>query len=81
MHHPIVGDKLYNHNKCKFNLNGQLLHAKKLILNHPSTGKELIFESKLPEYFEKVLDSQVFYNTSNKTYRKRRLNTDIFASV
>lgn len=57
MHHPIVGDKLYNRNKCKFNLDGQLLHAKKLILNHPSTGKELIFESKLPEYFENVLET------------------------
>lgn len=56
IHHPIVGDKLYNSTKCKFNLNGQLLHAKKLILNHPSTGEEMIFESKLPKYFEEMLE-------------------------
>ena len=56
IHHPIVGDKLYNNNKCKFNLNGQLLHAKKLILSHPKTGKELCFESDLPKYFGDVLE-------------------------
>lgn len=55
IHHPIVGDKLYNSNKCKFNLNGQLLHAKKLILTHPKTGETMTFESDLPEYFKKVL--------------------------
>lgn len=57
LHHPIVGDPLYNSNKCKFSLNGQLLHAKKLILTHPSTGKEMVFETELPEYFCKVLES------------------------
>ncbi len=57
IHHPIVGDKLYNNNKCKFNLNGQLLHAKKLILTHPKTGEMMTFESDLPEYFKKVLRS------------------------
>jgi 23S rRNA pseudouridine1911/1915/1917 synthase len=55
MHHAIVGDKLYNNNKCKFNLNGQLLHAKKLMLKHPRTNEDLIFESKLPKYFEDIL--------------------------
>lgn len=57
MHHPIVGDKLYNSNKCKFNLNGQLLHAKKLILTHPSKNEIMTFESELPEYFKKVLSN------------------------
>lgn len=57
IHHPIVGDKLYNNNKCKFKLNGQLLHAKKLILNHPTTGQELIFECDLPEYFNKIINN------------------------
>ncbi len=57
IHHPIVGDNLYNSNKCKFNLKGQLLHAKKLILTHPSSQKEMAFESVLPDYFKKVLTS------------------------
>ena len=57
INHPIVGDILYNKNKCKFNLNGQLLHAKKLILTHPESGKEMTFECDLPDYFDKVLKS------------------------
>ena len=57
MHHPIVGDNLYNNSKCKFNLNGQLLHAKKLILTHPNTKEIITFESELPKYFQEVLDS------------------------
>ena len=56
MHHAIVGDKTYNNNKCKFNINGQLLHAKKLILNHPRTQKEMVFECDLPDYFQRVLE-------------------------
>lgn len=55
LNHPIVGDKLYNKNKCKFNLDGQLLHAKKLILTHPKTNEEMVFECDLPEYFDNVL--------------------------
>ena len=55
IHHPIVGDKLYNTNKCKFNLEGQLLHAKKLILTHPTTNEIMSFESELPDYFSNVL--------------------------
>lgn len=55
--HPIVGDKLYNHNKCKFNLNGQLLHAKKLLLTHPVSGEQMSFESDLPDYFTNILNN------------------------
>lgn len=57
LHHPIVGDPLYNNGKCKFKLNGQLLHAKKLILTHPTTCKEMTFECNLPDYFQNVLNS------------------------
>ena len=54
--HPIVGDKTYGIAKQKFNLNGQLLHAFKLELTHPTTGKRMTFECELPDYFQKVLD-------------------------
>lgn len=57
LNHPIVGDKLYNNIKSKFNLNGQLLHAYKLVLRHPRTDKEMEFTAELPEYFTKVLNS------------------------
>ena len=53
--HPIVGDKTYGIKNQKFNLEGQLLHAYKLELTHPTTEKRMTFECKLPDYFEKVL--------------------------
>ena len=53
--HPVVGDPEYGFKNQKFNLNGQLLHAGKLVLTHPSTGKEMTFTCPLPDYFEKIL--------------------------
>ena len=54
MLHPIVGDKTYGYQKQKFNLQGQLLHAKQLELTHPLTGKRMIFECEMPEYFQNI---------------------------
>ena len=54
--HPVVGDKLYGYQKQRFHLEGQLLHACRLTLTHPSTGEVMSFSSPLPDYFEKVLD-------------------------
>ncbi len=55
MHHPVVGDPVYGGSN-KFQLAGQLLHAFKLVLEHPTTGERMTFEVKIPDYFEKVLD-------------------------
>ena len=54
--HSIVGDKTYGQKKEKFNLEGQLLHAKTLGFNHPKTGETMQFTSEIPEYFENVLN-------------------------
>lgn len=54
--HPVVGDRTYG-GSDKFGLNGQLLHAYKLVLTHPRTGEEMIFTAPLPDYFQRVLDS------------------------
>ena len=55
--HPIVGDKEYGYKNCKFNLNGQLLHAERLEFIHPSTGKKVNFYAPIPDYFDKILKS------------------------
>lgn len=55
--HPVVGDPEYGYKNQKFNLKGQLLHAGKLVLKHPTTGEEMTFTAPLPEYFEKILKS------------------------
>ncbi len=54
--HPVVGDKTYGGSN-KFGLEGQLLHAYKLVLTHPRSGEEMTFIAPLPDYFEKVLES------------------------
>lgn len=53
--HPIVGDKTYGIKNQKFKLEGQLLHAYKLELTHPTTGKRMSFECELPDYFKSTL--------------------------
>lgn len=55
MGHPIVGDKTYGFSKQKFNLAGQLLHAKELELTHPTTGERMHFYAPIPDYFQNVL--------------------------
>ena len=53
--HPVVGDRTYGGSDA-FGLNGQLLHAYKLVLTHPRTGEEMTFTAPLPDYFQNVLD-------------------------
>lgn len=53
--HPIVGDKTYGIKNQKFNLEGQLLHAYRLELTHPTTNERLVFECPLPSYFQNIL--------------------------
>ncbi|MCT8976059.1 RluA family pseudouridine synthase [Clostridium sp. CX1] len=54
--HPLVGDPVYGHKKQRFNLEGQMLHAKKLGFIHPTTGKYIEFHCDIPEHFKRVLD-------------------------
>ena len=57
MGHPIVGDKEYGYKNQKFNLDGQLLHARQLEFIHPKSGEKVSFSAPIPQYFEKVLNS------------------------
>lgn len=54
--HPVLGDTKYG-TPCRYmDTQGQVLHAYRLTLIHPRTGKEMVFEAPLPEYFQKLLD-------------------------
>ncbi|SCX86741.1 RluA family pseudouridine synthase [Alkaliphilus peptidifermentans] len=53
--HPLLGDDTYGGKTSKFNLKGQVLHAKVLGFNHPTSGEYMEFETVLPAYFEKLL--------------------------
>ena len=54
--HPVVGDMVYSNGKNEFGVEGQMLHAKQLIFQHPITQEKITLTAPLPEYFEKVLE-------------------------
>ena len=55
IHHSIVGDEVYGGSTALYK-NGQLLHARQLVLTHPISGEKMTFEAELPDYFENVLE-------------------------
>lgn len=46
---------VYSNGKNPFNVQGQMLHAKKIEFIHPTTKKEMVIEAPLPEYFDEIL--------------------------
>ncbi len=55
--HPILGDKTYS--RCKklpINLEGQMLHAIQLSINHPITNDRMTFQSPMPKKFKLLLE-------------------------
>jgi 23S rRNA pseudouridine1911/1915/1917 synthase len=53
--HPVYGDPLYGASSRKADVGGQILHARYLILTHPTTGEKMQFEAPLPESFQELL--------------------------
>ncbi len=53
--HPIAGDPVYGYKKQKIQTSGQLLHAQRLELSHPSTGQRMVFNAPLPPVFQEIL--------------------------
>lgn len=55
--HPVIGDAVYGRGRASaVKASRQLLHAAKLSLNHPKTGKRLTFEAPLPEDMKALLE-------------------------
>ncbi len=52
---PVAGDAAYGPKKTRLHRGGQLLHARTLVLTHPTTGETMSFDAPLPDYFEKAL--------------------------
>ncbi len=53
--HPVAGDPVYGYKKQKLKADGQLLHAYRLELTHPSTGERMTFHAPLPPAFAEIL--------------------------
>ena len=57
MGYPLLGDLLYGKVDRNFKeLDGQVLHAYYLELNHPRTNERMVFKSDLPDYFKEILN-------------------------
>ena len=53
--HPVACDPVYGYKKQKLKADGQLLHAYRLELTHPSNGERMAFTSPLPPVFADIL--------------------------
>lgn len=53
--HPLLGDEVYSKPDKNYKIEGQMLHAKTLGINHPTSNKYMEFTSDLPEEFENLL--------------------------
>jgi RluA family pseudouridine synthase len=57
IHHPVVGDRKYGKPKDIFRR--LALHAKSISFKHPATGKQMTFETRLPNYFNELVKDSV----------------------
>lgn len=56
--HPVIGDTVYGRSRAStIKADRQMLHAAKLSLNHPKTGKRMTFEAPLPTDMQTVLEA------------------------
>ena len=55
INHPVVNDPVYG-NYPKIDETGQVLHAQKLELIHPTTKEKMVFEAEIPEEFKNILE-------------------------
>lgn len=51
--HPVVGDRKYG--KAKDGFKRLALHSKSIFFKHPTTGRQMTFQTKLPAYFTQLL--------------------------
>ena len=57
INHPLLGDEIYNHNKCPYKLQGQCLHAKTIGFIHPTTKQYVEFGAPNPAYLDNLINN------------------------
>lgn len=68
LRHPIIGDRPHGCNKQnrlfkeQWNMTRMLLHAKKIVLLHPFSKKELTIEANFPKEFLRMRETLLFKN-------------------
>ena len=71
--HPLAGDPVYGYKKQKIKADGQLLHAQRLELTHPTTGARMVFHAPLPEPFKEILQKLSKQFSVDLTALERRM--------
>jgi len=54
--HPIAGDRKYG--KADDGCKRLALHSKSISFKHPTSGRQMTFESKVPAYFDRLLSNK-----------------------
>jgi len=54
--HPVVGDRKYG--KSTDSHKKLALHSKSISFKHPANGEQMTFETKLPDYFNKLMGNK-----------------------
>jgi RluA family pseudouridine synthase len=54
--HPVVGDRKYGNSKDGYER--LALHSKLISFKHPTSGEQMTFEAKVPDYFNKLIHSR-----------------------
>jgi RluA family pseudouridine synthase len=53
--HPVVGDRKYGKPKDAFRR--LALHSKSISFKHPTSGRQMTFETRMPNYFNELVDN------------------------
>ena len=54
--YPVVGDRKYG--KTEDGYKRLALHSKTISFKHPTTGEQMTFETRLPSYFNRLMDNK-----------------------
>ncbi len=58
INHPVLGDPIYSRIDNKYKDITLMLHAERIVFNHPTTGERMVFRAPIPERFINFLDSE-----------------------
>lgn len=54
--HPLLGDEIYGNVQEFYETNGQVLHACEIIFVHPESGKQIMIDAPLPDYWQSLVE-------------------------
>ncbi len=56
--HPVLGDSVYSRRDGKYPDATLMLHASRIVFNHPRTGERMVFRAPLPERFLDIIEKE-----------------------